>query len=74
MRRGPLPKSNKQYITELARANPNLKALEEYITADTAIWHWCNGCQHIAKLYPTGCNNCRLINKNNVIATRKSPK
>ena len=57
-------KSHEQYVKELADKNPNIKAIETYVNANTNIMHRCMICGYewLARpshlLHGSGCPSC----------------
>lgn len=64
-------KTSDQYIQDLAKVNPNIRALGEYSGADTNILHKCLICGHIWNARPQnllfgfGCPNCAVMENGN---------
>lgn len=57
-------KSNEQYCWDLLRLNPNIIAIDTYVTSSVAIKHQCMKCSHIFTALPNnilngkGCSIC----------------
>jgi len=61
---GRLKRTHMQYITELAKVNPNVEAIEKYISSQTPVGVRCKICGHEWNGYPNhllrgvGCIKC----------------
>lgn len=61
-------KTTEQYRQELAKYNPNIEVLEEYVNAKTKILHRYKNCGHLANVPPdrilrgSGCDICNRKN------------